>query len=332
MERPVLDKYQDRIVQAGEKLDRWANVAAFAVGLFVILSTLASTNWFSDFLSNLHAHVFVLAVPVFVYLLARRHYATAAFLAVASIVLLLPLIPFFFGSHPGEVTEGPVVRVVAANVLYVNDEFGEVINEIEDLDADIIGFHEVTPLWEDELAAVDEEYDFRSCVARDDTQGLCVFSRLDTDGEFFDLGGAELPTFVGTTQVEDTELVISSVHGLFPAPGAWTRDRNSQLRELADVIADTDGCNVTIVGDFNATPTNPIVTELAGDLDLTDASVGTGYGKSWSSKFFPGWLGGLRIDHALVDDRVEVLNHELVDITGSDHKAVVVDLRLPPCP
>ena len=293
----------------------------------VVVSRFASTNWVSDLLTNFYAHIFVLAVPTVLYLLVRRRPLLGGLLAAAAIFAVIPVLPFIFGSHPGVVEEGPVLRVATTNILYENQNFSEVISELRDLDADVIAVHEVTPDWVDALAALEDEYSYSLCAPQPNTYGQCVFSRIEAGGEMVELGAPGFPTFVGRASVEGADLVVSSIHGSFPRFGGGTRIRNAQFEELGQIVAQSNACAV-VVGDFNTVPTNPVLEELNTAASLNYASLGTGFGNSWQS-VFPSWLGGLRLDHVLVSNDVEVMSHRFVEITGTDHEAAVVDLRLP---
>ncbi len=311
----------------------WVVMAGAGVAIgSVVVSLVASTNWLSDLLTNFYAHIVVLSVPTVVYLFVRRRYWPAGLLTAAATFAAIPVVPFIVGSHPGVVDDGPAVRIVSTNVLYDNPNVAQVIAEIRELDADVVAVHEVTPEWADELSALDDAFGYQLCAPQQGTYGQCVFSTVEMTGDMIEFGAPGFPTFVGTAEFGDAELTVSSIHGAFPSLGttAGTDIRNAQFADLGELLAGSDSCAV-VVGDFNTVPTNPVLRDLNSTASLSFASLGTGYGNSWSSRL-PGWLAGLRIDHALVSDEVEVLSHEFVDITGSDHKAVVVDLRLPTSP
>ena len=85
-----------------------------------------------------------------------------------------------------------------------------------------------------------------------------------------------------------------------------------------------------MVGDFNATPIWPVYRAMAAvleDLALTHArATGRRPRRTWPSWPEPlGWFRFLRIDHCF-GHGLEVHHCEVVDLPGSDHKGLLLDL------
>ena len=92
--------------------------------------------------------------------------------------------------------------------------------------------------------------------------------------------------------------------------------------------ADARGDVEIMAGDFNATLDHSELRELLdrGWVDAADA-VGEGFAWTWPARrrrALP-----LTIDHVLVDRRVRVEGVTVVRVPGSDHRAVIAQLRLP---
>jgi endonuclease/exonuclease/phosphatase family metal-dependent hydrolase len=81
-----------------------------------------------------------------------------------------------------------------------------------------------------------------------------------------------------------------------------------------------------LVGDFNATVDQPTMRDLLDDgyVDAAGAA-----GRGWVPTWRTGLAPPLAIDHVLVDRTVAVGGVSVLDVPGSDHRAVVADLRLP---
>ena len=62
-----------------------------------------------------------------------------------------------------------------------------------------------------------------------------------------------------------------------------------------------------------------------GYVDAADAA-GEGLAWTWPERLIP---PPVTIDHAVVDERVEVLGVETRELSGSDHRTVTTELRLP---
>jgi endonuclease/exonuclease/phosphatase family metal-dependent hydrolase len=126
---------------------------------------------------------------------------------------------------------------------------------------------------------------------------------------------------------------IVNVHIASPAwsPRALTRFRirRAQSRGLIEYLDGTPGRSRAVVGDFNATPAWPLYRMVAGrleDLALTHArSRDAKPARTWAR-----WVGGpplLRIDHCF-GSGVRVDDFQVVEIRGSDHSGLVVDLSV----
>jgi hypothetical protein len=82
-----------------------------------------------------------------------------------------------------------------------------------------------------------------------------------------------------------------------------------------------------VAGDFNATLDHPAFRAALGRC----RSAATGTGRGLVGTFpagVPRWLG-IQIDHVLVPDDAVTTRFEVLDFTGSDHRAVLARVRLP---
>ena len=133
-------------------------------------------------------------------------------------------------------------------------------------------------------------------------------------------------------EIGNEAIEIINVHVQAPhSPPTWGsfRRRRLQLRGLQRYIAAHPGRRRAVVGDLNATPWWPLYRRLAAQLSdaAVDAARRNAHGPqpTWGP-----WSGAprlLRIDHALVSD-LTVEDFRVVDIVGSDHSAIVVDLSI----
>jgi endonuclease/exonuclease/phosphatase family metal-dependent hydrolase len=83
-----------------------------------------------------------------------------------------------------------------------------------------------------------------------------------------------------------------------------------------------------LAGDFNATPDHAAFRRLLC-RGWTDAARVTGQAlrPTWSPLRSP--LPRLTLDHVLVGPRIGVASLQVVHVAGTDHRALVADLRLP---
>ena len=89
-----------------------------------------------------------------------------------------------------------------------------------------------------------------------------------------------------------------------------------------------DGPLRVLAGDFNATLDHDALRGLIarGYVDAADAT-GSGLKPTWPVGKRP---PGITIDHVLVDRRIAVRSYGVHEVRGSDHRAIVAELRVPP--
>lgn len=129
----------------------------------------------------------------------------------------------------------------------------------------------------------------------------------------------------------DRPLEIVNVHIQSPVSRAsgspWQRRRH-QIRGLCAYLDASNGPRV-VLGDFNATPAWPVYWRVAERLEDLASSHARGRAalpaRTWSPRI--GGVPLLRIDHCF-GDGVVVEAFEVVEICGSDHRALVVDVSL----
>jgi endonuclease/exonuclease/phosphatase (EEP) superfamily protein YafD len=111
------------------------------------------------------------------------------------------------------------------------------------------------------------------------------------------------------------------IHGRNPQTAAGLADRDRLFNYLAADIA-SRAEPVVLVGDLNATPYTPIFGRFAAAAGLA-ASCRT-------PASFPAALGpfGLPIDHVFASG-AEIVDVQALTVTGSDHRPLQADLRVP---
>jgi endonuclease/exonuclease/phosphatase (EEP) superfamily protein YafD len=81
-----------------------------------------------------------------------------------------------------------------------------------------------------------------------------------------------------------------------------------------------------LLGDLNLTPYAPAFAQLVSGSGLQDALAGEAWRPTWQAGF---WPLALPIDHVLVPRGSCVTAHEIGPYVGSDHRPLLVSLRLP---
>ncbi|MEI4271693.1 endonuclease/exonuclease/phosphatase family protein [Klenkia sp. LSe6-5] len=226
---------------------------------------------------------------------------------------------------------GPRVRVVSANLLHGRADPHAVLDLVRRFDADVLCLVELTPAadraFRDAGLAelLPHEHVRGHRPGAPPAAGGAVWTRL----EVLDRGGApgrfEQPV-VRLAVPGGPDLEVTAVHTDPPVSVARTRRWEREMAQLPD--AGGDALRV-LAGDFNATPDHASFRRLLA-RGYVDAAACTGQAlvHTWSPEGRP--QPRLTIDHVLVDRRVGVAGFSVHDLPGSDHRAVVAELVLPP--
>jgi vancomycin resistance protein VanJ len=126
---------------------------------------------------------------------------------------------------------------------------------------------------------------------------------------------------------------VLNVHVTAPhvmPPWRMVADRRAQLRDLLAHLDAGARRPLVLIGDLNSTPRWPLYRRLKSRLDdaadLAARGNGSGARPTWGP--WPGARRLFRIDHVLVRGLTPIALR-VVDLAGSDHSALVVDLEAP---
>ncbi len=146
------------------------------------------------------------------------------------------------------------------------------------------------------------------------------------DAYVAELAPPGFPPDAGPVEVINTHIVAPH---LMPAWRALAA-RRGQLRALEAYLDAAPPRLRALVGDLNSTPMWPVYRRLAARFSDAAVEAARGNGsrprRTWGPG--PGTPRLLRIDHVLVAGLV-ALEARVVEIEGSDHSALVVDLAAP---
>lgn len=269
---------------------------------------------------------------------------------IRSVPILLALsLLWIWASRPSSLPpprsgEDDTLRVATANLLYTNRDAKDVSALIETLELDILILLEWTP--ENVDLEMLRESSLRSVLRHEPpgrgAAGLCVLARDDLDvvAEIApapqDSGRSRLPMATARVTIGAGHISILGVHPPPPTP-RYGLAADSAVRTMASWIrkggltrrvgACSPGDRVLVLGDLNLPPFWPAVRSL-GDSGLVDAYAATNRrpGPTWGPT---SWLPAVgRIDYAFIPESLDIRGAWNVDVPGSDHRMIVVDLSL----
>jgi endonuclease/exonuclease/phosphatase (EEP) superfamily protein YafD len=225
---------------------------------------------------------------------------------------------------------GPVLRVLTANLLFGRAGAEVVADLVRRQHADVLFVQELT----DEAAARLQRAGLGDLLPHQVTQPKShgtrgsIYARYPLRG----LPPAPPPTAARCTARLDLpsgqSVELACIHAAPPRP-PWSPGATARWRsQLSALPAPGDSPRI-LAGDFNATLDHAQFRLLLrrGYLDAA-SEVGHGLSPTWGPR--PGRrLALLAIDHVLTDRRCAVLTTSAHWLTGSDHRALYAELRLP---
>jgi endonuclease/exonuclease/phosphatase (EEP) superfamily protein YafD len=268
-------------------------------------------------------------LPVAVALASRSR--TATVLATATAAVLGGSVLAGVRRTPGGPADGPPLRLITLNMLHGRADPAAVVALAEAADADVLALSEVTPEAVAGLlaAGVADRLPAAHVVpagpGRPAGAGGALWTRLEIRERTVVPGRFGQPAarlaVPGSPDVE-----VTAVHTHPPATSAA---RVARWEEELQLLPDPDGTVLRVLaGDFNATPDHAAFRRLLR-RGWTDAARATG--RALRPTWWPmrSALPRLTLDHVLVDPRICVTSLDVVHVPGTDHRALVVELRLP---
>ncbi len=302
-----------------------------AMPLVIVVSRLLDLDHSSSFLYAAQSVGLWLFAPVYVVVIAAAITRHRLLLVVAVVTCLLQGVliwPEVTGGNPAA-SEAAVepITVATANLHGNNTDPDATVTAIAGIDADLLFLEELTPelLTRLEESGAVDDYDESVLEPQSGTGGAAIYSKYE-----FEWSGVEQvadrwwPTAV--VLIEGTEVELLSVHTTQPLAGLL--ELNQELDEVGVWARDADVAAI-YAGDFNASTQHSGFDELLDGSPLRDAhqSVGRGLARSWpSNRWYPPFV---LLDHVLVSDEIAVDDVSEVELPGSDHLAVVAELRIP---
>jgi endonuclease/exonuclease/phosphatase (EEP) superfamily protein YafD len=267
------------------------------------------------------------AVVVLVVTLLLRRRAAALVAALLTVTLAAFVAPRALGGPSGaEGGDGPRLTVLTANLYGEPRAAAEIVGVVRRERPDVLSLQEVTP----RVATALEDAGLRRAMpervqdVRDGGLGSAVYARLPLRRTPAVEGQTVTTARLRMRGAPPVELL--AVHARVPIREANMDEWRADLRALP--AATPRGPVRILAGDFNATLDHAELRRVL-DRGYEDAAdeVGRGLRATWpSNRRFP---PPVTIDHVLADERCGVRSLRVIEVPGSDHRAVLAVLELP---
>ena len=253
-------------------------------------------------------------------LLRRRRMALmTAVLVALNVVWLVPL----YVADP--VRRGQPLAVMTANLRFGLADPVVLVALVKQHQVDVLATEELTPEAVELLrdAGLEHELPYAELSAASGADGCGLWSRYPLTGlrplrARFQSPGALISTPSGAVAVRVLHPSATTLNGT----ALYRHDYSvltSQVRALDRTVP------TVLAGDFNASTDQSALRILMGGR-FRDASelAGSGFQRTWSPNL--GWPALLHLDHVLVDRQVDARFTEVLDLPGSDHRALLARL------
>jgi len=309
--------------------------------LAVITTTLATVAalgareyWVLELFSHFPVQylvVLVLAGTLCLALQRQRWAGVALLAAVPNLLMISPYLPGLVNRPaPTAAATAPArlpLKLIAANLRYTLEDPAATRAFLARQSADLLVLSEFTPRWRQKLGDLERIYPHFALRARWNAWGIAVYSKYPIQAvEDLALGDDVSSHLRVVVQLPGGLAEVYAVHPASPLSPAQARQRNTQLRRLAQRLAAADPALPKIVaGDFNTTPYSPYFRDLLRDAGLRDGGLPFGLAATWPAWLRPAWIP---IDHCLFSGPVLVRNVAVGPRTGSDHLPLVCEFEL----
>ncbi len=252
----------------------------------------------------------------------RAGVAVAGLVVIGAVTTQAPL---YIGD--ADLAEGPVVHVMQTNILYGEADAAAVVTEVRERNIGLLTVDELSPEAVEALAraGLDTVLPYRHLSPAPAANGTGIWSAYPLS-DTVEYDGFVMNQISATAEIPGAGPV--GVYAFHPVPPVFDAHVwADELSRLHDILEQAPGKRPVVAGaDFNATyDHSQFRVLLSGRFGDAAEQVGAGHLRTYpTDKRIPPVVG---IDHILVagGSATEV---ETVSVPGSDHRAVIAQLRL----
>jgi endonuclease/exonuclease/phosphatase (EEP) superfamily protein YafD len=252
-----------------------------------------------------------------VLLRSRRRAIIAALCLAMQVAALRPPLP------GAAAAEGARIRIVALNVWVRNPERERTLAYLRSTDADVLVLSEIYEEWRKVIGSLADLYPYRADCLDQPGCDVVILSRGPMVGRARMRDPKTAAPYVeAQVRIGQDVLTVAGTHLVRPITSGSLDHQVAQVRYVGRRLAGRPEPRL-LLGDFNAVGWGRVMrtTAQASGMRLIANVDGT-----WPAGF--PWPLRLPIDNVLASPDIEVLARRNGPAVGSDHRPVVIDLRL----
>lgn len=227
------------------------------------------------------------------------------------------------------------LRILLANINTRNQSYDKVMSLVREEQPDVAVFMEIDQDWADQLDDLQDLLPHGFGQLNPDNLGLLVYSKqtlVNPAIEFFGVSGNV--SVLGELTINGQVISLVATHPLPPAKPSFFHARNRQLDLISQHIQAVES-PVVLVGDLNTTMWSPYYKKLVHSTGLKNTRRGFGLLPTWPTRgtyhripeIVTPFLS-IPIDHCLISPELQVTDIRTGPDTGSDHRPLIIDLRI----
>lgn len=322
------DEKQSKI----ERALRILALTAFTTCLVLtVLAECERANWALYLVAQLRLQLFALSMLTAAIFGVLEY--PKKFILIVSICALLngrQIIPIYFPTGNKLPTNAQTLRVLQINLNSKNQEFQKVSSYIHRTNPDILLISELTPNWVKAFQKSLPEYPNVTCVPREDTYGIGVYSKSKFENakiEYF--GPAGHPSVTGTLGSLEKPVTILHTHIQGPVKDHFFEWHKEHFEKMTMNVL-TMKTPLLVSGDTNSNTWSYLLSDFLQATKLRDSRQGRGVQLTWP---VPGYwrqfpFTVLAIDHYFVSPEIVVVDRKIGEDIGSDHFPVYIEFGL----
>lgn len=311
----------------------WTTAVRWIAGLYLVVALATAAAWIigEDHVPPLIALVGVIPsvlLPSYVVaaisISARRRWLSA-FATIAAMVHVSCVLPPLL-SPPDLPAPSPTaeIRLFVANVYRANTRFDEVIEQIRTVDPDVLVLIEMAPrhVQDFDASGLNARYP-STAISNAVDYSVAIYARAGVSTRLIEIGPQQFPA--ATIDTASGRVQIVGVHATAPKSWELAASWRRSFDRLDSFAAES---STVLAGDFNSSrwhgPFRRLISR--GWTDAHDAA-GEALTGSWGPANRLAVFGPvMRLDHVLVGTGATAGRPVDLEIPGSDHNGILVDV------